>query len=60
MKTAGLAGKDNLYAEVQDFTPDISELLIIDESLRNFDFNACLHNLDGVESVVKEEKITFL
>lgn len=56
MERAGLSTKPNLYQEVQDFTPDISQLKIHNEK-PSFDFKSMLVGID-FDSVFNKEKIT--
>jgi hypothetical protein len=56
MKRAELFSKPNLYKDVQDFTPDISQLQIYNEK-PSFEFKSMLVNID-VDSVFNKEGIT--
>jgi hypothetical protein len=56
MQKAGLLGKSNLYEEVQDFTPDISQLDIHADS--TFDFDTILPSIN-VQAIMNREGISF-
>lgn len=57
MQRAGLESKPNLFADVQDFTPDISQLQVHNEKV-SLDLNTLLSGID-INPIIEQEKITF-